>query len=185
MTRRPRVMKMTRQASPGAGPRGGHRGGLEAARLGIDHAGLQTSGWRPPASSSTVGEGLDDEAVGRVDADHVEPLVADGGEAVRRRGSDHDDVAGDGNHLFAPDDHGHPAGEHDARLRIRVPMQSRALPRCEVAHEEGDPGRVGLALELDRGDGALPLLATLQDVEQEAPSRDDRGATFGAAAEPA
>jgi len=44
-------------------------------------------------------------------------------------------------------------------------MQRRPLPRLEIADEKGNSGTVWLAFELNGGNGALPLIFAMQDVE--------------------
>ena len=147
---------------------------------------------KPPlASASSVAEPFNDKAVGGVNADHVELLVTDGGKAVRRRRPDYDDVAGAGTNLFPIDDDCRLTGEDYARFGIGMPMQPRAFPRRKVAQKERNAGTVWLAFELDCGDCAFPLIATMQDVEHSSSSRGwifgctPLGATPEAEAEPA
>ena len=70
-------------------------------------------------------------------------------------------------------------------------IQSRAFPWRKVAQKEGNAGTVWLAFELDCGDCAFPLIATMQDVKHSSSSRcwifgcTRLGATPEAAAEPA
>jgi hypothetical protein len=100
-----------------------------------------------------------------VNTNHVEPFVTDGGEAVRCCRPDYDYVARTGKDLFPIDDHGRLAGEDDTSFGIGMLMQSRAFPWRKVAQKEGNTGTVWLAFELDCGDGAFPLIATMQDME--------------------
>jgi hypothetical protein len=100
-----------------------------------------------------------------VNADHVEPFVTDGGKAVRRRRPDYDYVASAGYDLFPIDDHCRLAGEDDTSFGIGMLVQSRALPGRKVAQKEGNAGTVWLAFELDCGDCAFPLIATLHDLK--------------------
>jgi hypothetical protein len=95
----------------------------------------------------------------------VEPLVADGCEAVRRCRSDYDYVTGADNDLFPIDDHSRLTGEHETGFGIGMLVQPRAFSWRQVAMKEGNAGTVWLAFELDFGDWALPLIARLQDVK--------------------
>jgi hypothetical protein len=101
-----------------------------------------------------------------VNADHIEPFITDGGKAMRRLGSDHDDVARTGNDRFTIDGHCRLAGADDTSFGIGMLMQSRAFPGRKVAKEKGNAGTVWLAFELHTGNCAFPLIAAMQDVEQ-------------------
>ena len=90
-----------------------------------------------------VSKPFDNEAVGGMDTDHVEPFVTDGGKAMRCFRSDHDNVAGTGNGHFAADGYCHPAGADDASFGIRMLMQSRALSGLEIAEEKETPASYG------------------------------------------
>ncbi len=52
-----------------------------------------------------------------------------------------------------------------------MPMQSWAFPWRKIAQKEGNASTVWLAFELDCGDCAFPLIATMQDVEHSSSSR--------------
>jgi hypothetical protein len=73
-------------------------------------------------SSASLAEPFDDDAIAGVNGDHVERFGPDGGEAVRRIGSDDDDVVGTGNDFFSIYSHGRFAGVHDARFGIGMPV---------------------------------------------------------------
>lgn len=145
----------------------------------------------PLGDRLVTSERFNNESVGGVDADHVEPFVTGGGKSVWRRRPDYDYVAGAGNDLFPIDDHCRLTGEDDASFGIGMLMQSRAFPRLKVAQKEGNAGTVWLAFELDCGDCAFPLIATMQDVENSSSSRHQivgctpLGATREPEAEPA
>src|SRR5258708_5761035 len=103
---------------------------------------------KPPLSSlSLVAEPFNNKPVGGVNADRVEPLVTDGGKAVRCCRPDYDNVAGAGNNLFPIDDHCRLAGEHDTSFGIGMLMQSRALPCLKDANKEGNAGAIWLTFE--------------------------------------
>jgi hypothetical protein len=127
---------------------------------------------KPPlASSWSVAETFNNKAVGGVNADHIEPFFTDGRKAVRRCRPNHDYVAGAGNDLLPIDDYSRLTGEHDTGLGIGMLMQSWAFPWRKVPLKEGNTGTVRLAFELDCGDCAFPLIATIQDVEHSSSSR--------------
>src|SRR5262249_27371459 len=125
----------------------------------------------PLTSSSSVAQAFNSKMVGGVNADHVEPFVTDGGKAVRRCRPNYDYVAGAGHDLFPIDHHCRLTGEHDTSFGIGMLMQTRAFPWRKVALKEGDASPVWLAFELDCGDSASPLIATMQDVEHLSSSR--------------
>jgi len=114
---------------------------------------------------SAVAEPFDTETVGGVNTDRDEPFVTDCGKAVRRLGSDNDDVARTGNDLFPIDGHCQFAGADDASFGIGMLMQSRTFTGLKVTDEKGNAGAVWLAFELNSGDCAFPLIAAMQDVE--------------------
>ena len=125
-------------------------------------------------SSSSVAEPFDDEAVAGVNAHRDEPIVTDRDKAVWRLGPDNDDVAGTRNNLFPIDGHCRFAGLDNARLGIRMLMQSRTSPGLKVPNEKRDAGTVWLAFELNSGDCASPLIAAMQDVEHSPSSQYQR-----------
>ena len=94
-----------------------------------------------------------------------EPLVADRGKAVWRFGRNDYYIAGTGEDRFPADHHLRATGANEAGLGTGMLMHARTLSRLEVADEEGHAGTVSLALELDGGDCALPLVAGMQKVE--------------------
>jgi hypothetical protein len=100
-----------------------------------------------------------------MDADHVEALVADGREAVRRCRPDYDYVTAANNDLFPIDDHRRLAGEHETGFGIGMFVQSRTFSWRQVAIEEGNASTIWFAFELDFGDWAFPLIAWFQDLK--------------------
>lgn len=87
-----------------------------------------------------------------MNADHVEPLLTHRDEAMKCLGPDDDDVAGAGSGLFSIDSNRSVSGPDDARLGIRVQMQSRTCAGPEVAEEKRDPRTVWLNFERDGSD---------------------------------
>ena len=122
-------------------------------------------------NSPSVFELFYNEPVSVVNSHHTKPFVTDGGKAVRSDWLDDDDVAGARNNLLAIDHHCCLAGENDASLGVGMLVQTRALPRLEVAQKEGNPGAIGLAFKFDAGDFAFPLIFRMQDVKHLRSSR--------------
>lgn len=137
--------------------------------VGFSCWGRESQGVRDESAVSSVAEGFNNETLGGMHADHTEPFGTDGSKPVRRFRPDDDDVSGAGNNLFPIKNHRRSAGEHYTGLRVRVLMQSRALPRRKIAQKEGNPAAVWFPFELDGGNCAFPLIATMHDFEHSPP----------------
>src|SRR5690606_7935011 len=108
---------------------------------------------------------LDNETLGRVNADGDESLVADCGEAVRSAGSYDDDVAGACDNLLTVDRHRDFAGTNDAGFGIGMPVHPGTFAGHKIANEKGNSGAVWLAFELHRGNRTFALLAFIHNVQ--------------------
>jgi hypothetical protein len=71
-------------------------------------------------------------------AHHVEPLVTDGDEAMRRSRSNYGDIAGSGDNLASIHGHCHLTRADKTNLCIRMLVELRASARRCVAKEEGN-----------------------------------------------
>jgi hypothetical protein len=100
-----------------------------------------------------------------VNGDRDERFVTDSGKAVRRFRPNYYYVAGTSHDLLPIDNHCRSTGEHDAGFGIRMLMKSRSFPRLKVTLKERDRCTVWVTFELDSGDCAFLLIATIYDVE--------------------
>jgi hypothetical protein len=121
-------------------------------------------------SISSVVEGLNNKAVGGVNGDRDERFVTDSGKAVWRFRPYYDYVASARDDLLPIDNHCRSTGEHDAGFGIRVLMKSRSFSGLKVALKERNPSAVWGTFELDSGDCAFLLVATIHDVEHSSSS---------------
>src|SRR5579864_6524492 len=122
------------------------------------------------ASSRSVAQDFNNKAVGGVNGYRDERFVTNSGKAVRRVRSNYYYVASTSDDLQPIDNHCRLAGEHDAGFGIRMLMKSRSSPWLKVAMEERDACPVWEAFELDSGDCAFLLIATIHDVEHSSSS---------------
>jgi hypothetical protein len=87
------------------------------------------------ATSSSVAQPFDNEAVRGMIAGHVERFVTDGRKVVRRLRSDDGDVAATGNDVFPVDSHCCLAGTDDGGFGIGMLtacLRNRALSCCNL-----------------------------------------------------
>jgi hypothetical protein len=124
-----------------------------------------------PEVAALVAEVFDYEPVGGMNADHIEPLITYCDKAVRRFGSDYDNVAGTGDDLFLLDRHCRLSGVDDACFRVGVLVERWALAGFKVTDEKRNTRFVRFALKLDCGDCPSTLIAAFQNVEHAKPSQ--------------
>src|SRR5216117_4034976 len=153
----------TRSARPG--PESSRSSGRTGRRLRRRGSGPGSSS--PRASGDYwLFELLLDDRRRVVNADQVEASRAEVDELVRRAGADDEDVPiADLQVLTVRGEPSSPRAD-DPRLRVRVPVEPRALARLVVDEKQRDAGAIAVAFEAQRPVPRTSLLVGSQDAVQ-------------------